>query len=157
MSWYTSSCFPELILKDLSIWLEICGVLNIFSTPRSSVKQNSYTTFWPEQWDPYLWPYVTDTGLHHDTETLSTLLALCEGNPPMTGGFPSQRASNAELIFAFLLAWTNCWENTQVACDLRCHDAELTSQERRDLYPWPCVAFVPETELSHPLISNWLA
>ena len=24
------------------------------------------------------------------------LLALCEGNPPVTGGFPSQRASNAE-------------------------------------------------------------
>ena len=25
---------------------------------------------------------------------LSILLALCEGNPPVTGGFPSQRASN---------------------------------------------------------------
>ena len=25
---------------------------------------------------------------------LSVLLALCEGNPPMIGGFPSQRASN---------------------------------------------------------------
>ena len=31
---------------------------------------------------------------HHDMETLSLLLALCEGNPPVTGGFPSQRASN---------------------------------------------------------------
>ena len=28
----------------------------------------------------------------------STLLALCEGNPPVTGGFPSQRASNAETV-----------------------------------------------------------
>ena len=27
------------------------------------------------------------------------LLALCEGNPPVTGGFPSERASNAESIF----------------------------------------------------------
>ena len=26
-----------------------------------------------------------------------TLLALCEGNPPVTGGFPSQMASNVEL------------------------------------------------------------
>ena len=26
-----------------------------------------------------------------------TLLALCEGNPPVTSGFPSQKASNAEL------------------------------------------------------------
>ena len=30
--------------------------------------------------------------------TNSTLLAVCEGNPPVTGGFPSQRASNAETI-----------------------------------------------------------
>ena len=29
----------------------------------------------------------------------SLLLALCEGNPPVTGGFPSQRASNMESIF----------------------------------------------------------
>ena len=27
-------------------------------------------------------------------ETVSALLAICEGNPPVTGGFPSQRASN---------------------------------------------------------------
>ena len=26
------------------------------------------------------------------------LLAFCEGNPPVTGGFPSQRASNAETV-----------------------------------------------------------
>ena len=32
----------------------------------------------------------------------STLLALCEGNPPVTGGFPSQRASNTESIS---MAW----------------------------------------------------
>ena len=34
---------------------------------------------------------------HDDMETLSALLALCEGNPPVTGGFPSQRSSNADL------------------------------------------------------------
>ena len=33
----------------------------------------------------------------HDWETLSALLALCEGNPPVTGEFPSQRTSNLEL------------------------------------------------------------
>ena len=27
----------------------------------------------------------------HQMETFSALLALCEGNPPVTGGFPSQR------------------------------------------------------------------
>ena len=30
------------------------------------------------------------TWRRHDMEMLSALLALCEGNPPVTGGFPSQ-------------------------------------------------------------------
>ena len=29
--------------------------------------------------------------MHDDVETFSALLAFCEGNPPVTGGFPSQR------------------------------------------------------------------
>ena len=33
---------------------------------------------------PYAW-------WRHQMETFSTLLDLCEGNPPVTGGFPSQR------------------------------------------------------------------
>ena len=32
----------------------------------------------------------------YDMETLSTKLALCEGNPPVTGGFQSQKASDVE-------------------------------------------------------------
>ena len=32
-----------------------------------------------------------------DMDTLITLLALCEGNPPVTGGIPLQRVSNAEI------------------------------------------------------------
>ena len=32
----------------------------------------------------------------YDTKTLSTSMALCEGNPPVTGVFPSQM-------------WTSCW------------------------------------------------
>ena len=43
-----------------------------------------------------------------NTENLSTLLALCEGNPSVTDGFPSLRASNAEL-WSFLCCWTNIW------------------------------------------------
>ena len=30
-------------------------------------------------------------------QTTLVLLALCEGNPPVTGGFPSQRGSNAKV------------------------------------------------------------
>ena len=40
--------------------------------------------------------------LRQGTGIFSTWLALCEGNPSVTGGFPSQRASNEELS-CFLL------------------------------------------------------
>ena len=35
-----------------------------------------------------------NTWWHHDMETSSVLLSLCEGNPLVTSGFPSQRDSN---------------------------------------------------------------
>ena len=35
---------------------------------------------------------------HNEMEILSTLQALCEGNPSVIGGFPLQRASNVELL-----------------------------------------------------------
>ena len=31
--------------------------------------------------------------------SLLRVTGLCEGNPPVTGGYPSQRASNAEYVF----------------------------------------------------------
>ena len=34
---------------------------------------------------------------NYDMETLSSLLAICEGNPPVTVGFPTQMANNLEL------------------------------------------------------------
>ena len=37
--------------------------------------------------------------LRHDMERFSALLALCEGNLPVIGAFPSQRVSNAEYVF----------------------------------------------------------
>ena len=37
---------------------------------------------------------------------LPSLLALCEGNPPVTGGFPSQRGQwCGALMFSVMLAW----------------------------------------------------
>ena len=44
----------------------------------------------------------------HDIEIHSTLLALCEGNPPVTGGFPSQMASNAGFVL-FNVSPNRCW------------------------------------------------
>ena len=39
---------------------------------------------------------------HQRKHRRSALLALCEGNPPVTGGFTSQRSSNAENVFISL-------------------------------------------------------
>ena len=45
------------------------------------------------------WPFW-----RHDMVILSTLLAICKGNPPVIGRFPSQSANNAELWWYF-----PCW------------------------------------------------
>ena len=40
-------------------------------------------------------PLFDDMREYRAVNNCSTSLALCEGNPPVTGGFPSQKASNA--------------------------------------------------------------
>ena len=48
-------------------------------------------------WEGYRGVWMGERGKRcHCMETFSALLVLCEGNPPVTGGFPSQRASNIE-------------------------------------------------------------
>ena len=63
--------------------------------------------------------YSPWTWWRHHMETLSTLLALCEGNPSFTGGFPSQspvvRNSDVFLIYS----WTNGCTNNGVVGYLR--------------------------------------
>ena len=59
---------------------------------------------------------------NQDGVMFSTLLVICEGNPLVSNGFPSQRTSNKGSVFALLFShvsyWTNCW----VASKLICHD-----------------------------------
>ena len=63
---------------------------------------------WPGHAGPHRRPWrlpgqcSTDQGetwWGHGMRSFSALLALCEGNPPVTGGFPSQRSSCGPLIF----------------------------------------------------------
>ena len=56
-------------------------------------------------------------------ENFSALLAFCEGNPPVTGGFPSQRPVTQSVDVFFDLAWTNDWANNRHGGDLRRHRA----------------------------------
>ena len=44
----------------------------------------------------------------HDMETPPVLLAICEGNPSVTDGFPSQMASNADFEVYLLLTSKSC-------------------------------------------------
>ena len=66
----------------------------------------------------------------HVMETHSILLALCEGNPLVTGGFASQKANSPHkgpviqaLMFSLILAKINNWINQRITCDLSRHDA----------------------------------
>ena len=63
---------------------------------------------WWRQW----WKFC-QTWWCHEMETFSVSLALCEGNPPVTGGFPSQRLVTRSLIFS--------WANKRDAGDLWRH------------------------------------
>ena len=57
-------------------------------------------------------------------ETFSASLAFCEGNPLVSGEFPSQKAGDAELwCFSLICTLTNSWANNGDAGDLRHHRA----------------------------------
>ena len=58
-------------------------------------------------------------------ETFSILLALC--NPPITGGFPSQNASNMELCDVFFGSWTEQAVEKTVVGDFLSSDPHVTS------------------------------
>ena len=62
----------------------------------------------------------------NDMNTLSALMALCNGNPPISDGFPSSGACDADL-WRFLCCQTrvSCWTNSQVAGDLRHHNRHV--------------------------------
>ena len=54
-------------------------------------------------------------------ETFPALLALCAGNSPVTGEFPSQRPVTRSFDVSLILAWIHSWVNNRYAGDLRRH------------------------------------
>ena len=48
-------------------------------------------------------------------------LALCAGNAPVTGEFPSQWSVTRSFDVSFICAWINGWVNNRAAGDLRRH------------------------------------
>ena len=59
----------------------------------------------------------------HQMETISSLLAICVGNLPVTGGFPSQRPVTWSFDVFFDLRPNNDWSNKRNASDLSRHRA----------------------------------
>ena len=56
-------------------------------------------------------------------EMFSDLLVLCEGESPVTGGFPDKGERRGALMFSLICDWTKGWGNNQDAGDLRRHCA----------------------------------
>ena len=88
----------------------------------------------------------------HQMETFSALLALCAGNSPVNGEFPSQRPVTRSFDVSLICAWINAWVNNREAGDLRRHCAhydvtvmywefELLSPPflQFDCYKYPCM------------------
>ena len=59
----------------------------------------------------------------HQRETFCALLALCAGNSPVTGEFPSQRPVTRSFDVSLICAWINDWVNNREASYLRRHRA----------------------------------
>ena len=93
----------------------------------------------------------------HQMETVSALQAICAGNSPVTGEFPSQRPVTRSLdvikwkhflhkdqwrgalMFSLICAWINGWVNNRDAGDLRRHcthyDVSVMILQRRIFKP----------------------
>ena len=83
-------------------------------------------------WDPHGWTASLErnhkctsalTWWRHQMETFSSLLALCAGNSPVPGEFPSQRPVTRSFDGFFICIWTNVWVNNRDPGDLGRHRA----------------------------------
>ena len=91
------------------------------------------------------------TWWRHQMETFFPLLALCEGNSPVIGEFPSQRPVTQSFDFSLIWAWTKCWANNRNAGDLWRHCAHYDVT----VMIWPAFHFVKmaEHKLSNVLLA----
>ena len=106
--WLSSTSFPVMACCS-TVHNRYLFIIN--KLQRNTIQQLNCADFWQSynvfEYDPngdYLsqrkmYPMVKglptqenfNTWWRHQMETFPALLALCEGNPPVTGGFPSQR------------------------------------------------------------------
>ena len=113
--------------KAIHGYVQITSQVNIISLFVSywDLNQNIIAVYLPQIKMSDLAPWrkadIIYTRWRHQMEIFSALLALCEGNSPVTGNFPSQRP--VTLMFSLISAWTNGWAYHWDAGDLRLHRA----------------------------------
>ena len=72
-------------------------------------------------WHQRSWSSFFQSWWRHQMETFSALLALCEGNSPVTGEFPHKGQWRGALMFSLICTSTNRWVINRDTGDLRCH------------------------------------
>ena len=88
-------------------WDQIATIsLRLFLTPFSCIKT---VVFWFK---------FHQISCPESSQQWATLLALCEGNPPVT---PHKGQWRGALMLSLICAWTNGWANNPDAGNLRCH------------------------------------
>ena len=120
------------------------------------IGKNFRYSFWA-QWHEML---TSEKWWHHQMETFSTLLALCAGNSPVTGGFPSQRpvTRSFDIFFHLCLnkrlskqSWG--WWFEPPSCSLWRHcneDVFLITNSTCIHFLHTCDASIPRWYLSQP-------
>ena len=84
---------------------------------RQVLSEHLLESWWPSLDPVYIGNSHSNAWCCHQMETSSALPALCEGKPPATGGFPSQRPETRsfdvffDLCFDLVLSvfWTSGW------------------------------------------------
>ena len=100
--WWSLSC------KQVSPFLEC---LTLFRTDTWTMEKLTLNS--------RMWIMFLKSIKRYGMDTLSALLALCEGNPLLTGGFHSQGNAAFCLFPSMLIPWKICWTSSSIAGDLR--------------------------------------
>ena len=76
------------------------------------------------------------------TSSFSPFLAICTGNSPVTGEFPSQRRVTRNFDVSLICAWTNGWVNNRQSGGLRRHwdHYDVTVMEGSFVVQWRLMA-----------------
>ena len=150
-----SRLFADTIFKFIYLYENCCILFQTSSksVPTCSANNNqalveimawhkSVTSHYLNQWTPswlvhtygirprsvehFEFKFIVNTWWGNQMETFSALLALYEGNSPVTGEFPSQRPVTRSFdVSSISAAWTNVWVNNRDAGDLRRHRRSL--------------------------------